>query len=262
MILRPASLTLTPSELIRLSAKGAQALFCPHWAASMLRGPRAVAHASTQLPPRGRPASPSACQTRQGARTSGGRPAPRPCLLHPRSAITENTRASYPIEHIPNARTPCVGPHPSNVILLCCDAFGVLPPVSRLTREQAMYHFVSGYTSKVRCARPHHAKSRLCSLEPAPGRLLLTGPPTGPLPQRYAFLAGHMNMEVQRVQANPTECQCTCCPAGLDPPGAATCGTGFSSTAPCCSAQVAGTEMGVTEPEATFSACYGGAFLM
>ena len=76
------------------------------------------------------------------------------------SAVTENTRASYPIEYIDNARIPCVGPHPKNLILLCCDAFGVLPPVSRLTREQAMYHFISGYTAKVRCAQStwHHAR--------------------------------------------------------------------------------------------------------
>ncbi|GMH35918.1 hypothetical protein BSKO_03786 [Bryopsis sp. KO-2023] len=87
--------------------------------------------------------------------------------------ITENTRASYPIHFIDNVRIPCVGPHPKNIILLCCDAFGVLPPVSRLTTGQAMYHFISGYTAKV-----------------------------------------------------------------------------------------AGTEVGVTEPEATFSACFGGAFLM
>ena len=66
-----------------------------------------------------------------------------------RSAVTENTRASYPIHYIDNARIPCMGPHPKNLILLCCDAFGVLPPVSRLTREQAMYHFISGYTAKV-----------------------------------------------------------------------------------------------------------------
>ena len=65
------------------------------------------------------------------------------------SAVTENTRASYPLEYIDNARMPCLGPHPKNLILLCCDAFGVLPPVSRLTLEQAMYHFISGYTAKV-----------------------------------------------------------------------------------------------------------------
>ena len=69
--------------------------------------------------------------------------------------MTENTRASYPIEHIANARIPCIGPHPKNIILLCCDAFGVLPPVSKLTTEQAMYHFISGYTAKVRSQLRH-----------------------------------------------------------------------------------------------------------
>jgi len=62
---------------------------------------------------------------------------------------TENTRASYPIEFIDNAKIPCVGGHPNNIVFLTCDAFGVLPPVSRLTPEQAMYHFISGYTAKV-----------------------------------------------------------------------------------------------------------------
>jgi phosphoenolpyruvate carboxykinase (ATP) len=62
---------------------------------------------------------------------------------------TENTRASYPIEFIPNAKLPCVGDHPKNIIFLTADAFGVLPPVSKLTPEQAMYHFISGYTAKV-----------------------------------------------------------------------------------------------------------------
>jgi len=65
------------------------------------------------------------------------------------SALTENTRASYPIEYIDNAKIPCVGGHPENIIFLTCDAFGVLPPVSQLTPEQAMYHFISGYTAKV-----------------------------------------------------------------------------------------------------------------
>ncbi len=88
-------------------------------------------------------------------------------------AVTQNTRCSYPIEFIDNAKIPCVGDHPSNIILLTCDAFGVLPPVSKLTTPQAMYHFISGYTAKV-----------------------------------------------------------------------------------------AGTEMGVTKPEATFSACFGAAFLV
>ena len=88
-------------------------------------------------------------------------------------SITQNTRASYPIEYIPNAKLPCVGGHPDHIIFLTYDAFGVLPPVARLTPAQAMYHFVSGYTAKV-----------------------------------------------------------------------------------------AGTEMGVTEPEATFSACFGAAFIV
>ena len=65
------------------------------------------------------------------------------------SSLTENTRASYPIEYIPNAKIPCLGGHPKNIILLTCDAFGVLPPVSKLTPEQLMYHFISGYTAKV-----------------------------------------------------------------------------------------------------------------
>jgi phosphoenolpyruvate carboxykinase (ATP) len=88
-------------------------------------------------------------------------------------SLTQNTRTSYPIDFIPNAKIPCLGSHPNNIIMLSCDAFGVLPPVAKLTPEQAMYYFVSGYTAKV-----------------------------------------------------------------------------------------AGTEMGVTEPEATFSACFGDAFLV
>ncbi|MCI0357741.1 MAG: phosphoenolpyruvate carboxykinase (ATP) [Planctomycetaceae bacterium] len=89
------------------------------------------------------------------------------------TSITQNTRGAYPIEFIRNAKIPCVAGHPTDVIFLTCDAFGVLPPVSKLTPAQAMYHFISGYTAKV-----------------------------------------------------------------------------------------AGTEMGVTEPQATFSPCFGGPFLM
>src|SRR5690606_2230333 len=88
-------------------------------------------------------------------------------------SITENTRASYPLDYIDNVQIPALAGHPNHVIFLTCDAFGVLPPVSKLTPEQAAYHFISGYTAKV-----------------------------------------------------------------------------------------AGTEMGVTEPQATFSACFGAAFMM
>jgi len=64
-------------------------------------------------------------------------------------AKTENTRVSYPIEHIDNHEPSLKGGHPQNIIFLTCDAFGVLPPVSKLTKEQAMYYFLSGYTAKV-----------------------------------------------------------------------------------------------------------------
>ena len=63
--------------------------------------------------------------------------------------ITENTRASYPIHYIPNHVANGSGGHPKNVVFLTADAFGVLPPIARLTAEQAMYHFLSGYTAKV-----------------------------------------------------------------------------------------------------------------
>jgi len=63
---------------------------------------------------------------------------------------TENTRVSYPIDHIENiVKPPSKGGHPSKIIFLACDAYGVLPPVSKLTKEQAMYHYLSGYTAKV-----------------------------------------------------------------------------------------------------------------
>jgi len=64
-------------------------------------------------------------------------------------ALTENTRAGYPVDFIPNAVIPGIGGHPRTIILLTADAFGVMPPIVRLTPEQAMYHFLSGYTSKL-----------------------------------------------------------------------------------------------------------------
>lgn len=64
-------------------------------------------------------------------------------------SLTQNTRAAYPIHHIPNAVIPGIGDHPNTVIFLTADAFGVLPPIAQLTKEQAMYHFMSGYTSKL-----------------------------------------------------------------------------------------------------------------
>jgi len=65
------------------------------------------------------------------------------------ASITENTRGAYPINFIHNSLIPCVAGHPTDVIFLTCDAFGVLPPVSSLAPELAMFHFVSGYTAKV-----------------------------------------------------------------------------------------------------------------
>jgi len=65
------------------------------------------------------------------------------------ASITENTRAAYPIDFISNAKNPSYGGQPQNIFFLTCDAFGILPPISKLTKAQAMYHFISGYTAKV-----------------------------------------------------------------------------------------------------------------
>ena len=64
-------------------------------------------------------------------------------------SITPNTRVSYPIHHIKNIQSGSIGSNPKNIFFLTADAFGVLPPISKLTPDQAAYHFISGYTAKV-----------------------------------------------------------------------------------------------------------------
>jgi len=92
-------------------------------------------------------------------------------------SITENTRATYPVEHIPNAVIPSVAGHPRNVVFLTADAFGVLPPVAKLTREQAMYYFINGYTSKL-------AGTEAGVTEPVPNFSPCFGGPFLPRPPR------------------------------------------------------------------------------
>ena len=99
-------------------------------------------------------------------------------------SLTENTRGAYHISAIPNATLEGRGGHPDNIIFLTCDAFGVLPPVSRLTPEQAMYHFISGYTARV-------AGTEKGVTEPTPVFSACYGAPFMPLhPRRYAELLG------------------------------------------------------------------------
>jgi phosphoenolpyruvate carboxykinase (ATP) len=99
-------------------------------------------------------------------------------------SLTENTRGAYHISAIPNATSRGQGDHPENIIFLTCDAFGVLPPVARLTPEQAMYHFISGYTARV-------AGTEKGVREPSPVFSACYGAPFLPLhPQRYAQLLG------------------------------------------------------------------------
>jgi phosphoenolpyruvate carboxykinase (ATP) len=99
-------------------------------------------------------------------------------------SITENTRATYPVEHIDNCVIPGVGGHPRNVMFLAADAFGVLPPISRLTAAQAMFHFISGYTAKL-------AGTEAGVTEPTPNFSACFGAPFLPLhPTRYAKMLG------------------------------------------------------------------------
>ena len=98
---------------------------------------------------------------------------------------TENTRAAYPVEFIDNAVIPGFGGHPRNVVFLTADAFGVLPPVSKLTPEQAMFHFMSGYTAKV-------AGTEAGVTEPQATFSTCFGAPFMPLPPKtYAEMLGH-----------------------------------------------------------------------
>lgn len=100
------------------------------------------------------------------------------------ASITENARVSYPLDFIPGAATPAAGGPPQHIFFLTCDAFGVLPPLSRLTAEQAMYHFISGYTAKV-------AGTETDVTEPTPTFSACFGAPFLPLhPGRYASLLG------------------------------------------------------------------------
>jgi len=97
---------------------------------------------------------------------------------------TENTRVAYPINFIENAEEPSVAAPPKNIFFLTCDAFGVLPPISRLTNEQAMYHFISGYTAKV-------AGTEMGITEPTTTFSACFGKAFLPLhPARYAELLG------------------------------------------------------------------------
>ncbi|MGN6803810.1 MAG: phosphoenolpyruvate carboxykinase (ATP) [Ginsengibacter sp.] len=99
--------------------------------------------------------------------------------------ITENTRVSYPLSHIDNALMPSVAAVPSHIFFLTADAFGVLPPLSKLTPAQAMYHFISGYTAKV-------AGTEEGISEPHPTFSACFGAPFMPLhPTRYAQMLGN-----------------------------------------------------------------------
>lgn len=106
--------------------------------------------------------------------------------------VTQNTRTAYPIYHIDNAVEPSVGGVPQNIFFLTCDAYGVLPPISRLDKGQAMYHFISGYTAKV-------AGTEAGVTEPQTVFSACFGAPFLPLhPTRYAEMLGN-KMDAQKV---------------------------------------------------------------
>jgi len=108
--------------------------------------------------------------------------------------ITENTRASYPIHYIPNHVPEGMAGHPRHVVFLTCDAFGVMPPIAKLTPEQAMYHFLSGYTAKV-------AGTERGVTEPKETFSACFGAPFLPLPPAvYARMLG------QRIERHAVQC--------------------------------------------------------
>jgi phosphoenolpyruvate carboxykinase (ATP) len=108
---------------------------------------------------------------------------------------TENTRCAYPVEYIENAVIPGIGGHPKNVVFLTADAFGVLPPISRLTPDQAMYHFLSGYTAKLAGTEAGVGS------EPQPNFSTCFGSPFMPLPPKvYAEMLG------RRLQEHGAQC--------------------------------------------------------
>ncbi len=105
------------------------------------------------------------------------------------TSITQNTRVSYPIDHIENIQTPSTGKNPKNIFFLTADAFGVLPPISKLTPSQAAYHFISGYTAKV-------AGTEAGVTEPIPSFSACFGAPFMPLhPTRYAEMLSEKMQE-------------------------------------------------------------------
>jgi len=105
------------------------------------------------------------------------------------TSITQNTRVSYPIDHIENIQKPSKGKNPKNIFFLTADAFGVLPPISKLTPSQAAYHFISGYTAKV-------AGTEAGVTEPIPSFSACFGAPFMPLhPTRYAEMLSEKMQE-------------------------------------------------------------------
>ena len=105
------------------------------------------------------------------------------------TSITQNTRVSYPIYHIDNIKTPSIGKNPKHIFFLTADAFGVIPPISKLTPSQAAYHFISGYTAKV-------AGTEAGVIEPQPSFSACFGAPFMPLhPAKYAEMLSKKMIE-------------------------------------------------------------------